>query len=126
LTVADAGFAATVKSGATTETAIADDIDAVVFALPTKVAVIDCEPAGSAVVASVATPALRAADPRLVVPLKNVTEPTGEGAPVTTEATVALSVTDDPSEGCVLETLNDVVVAAGVTVYVGLPVTVSV
>src|SRR5437899_748757 len=49
-------------------------------------------PTGSAVVVKIATPPLRAAEPSVVEPSRNVTEPSGAPAPGATTATVAVRV----------------------------------
>ena len=63
------------------------------MALPPYCAVIECDPVERLEIASVATPLeLSVADPRLVLPLKNVTVPVGVPVPEVA-LTVAVNVT---------------------------------
>ena len=76
----------------------------------------ECDPAASADVASVADPELKAPVPRVVVPSLKVTVPPGTPAPGATALTVAVNVTDCPNtEGFADDTTVVVVLAAFTT-----------
>ena len=82
---------------------------------PSYWAVIALLPCVRAVVVRVAMPPLRVAVPRDVVPLKNATVPVGMPEPGLVAATVAVSVTLEPTVAGFGATVTEVVVLASLT-----------
>jgi len=89
----------------------ADEVLPAKFASPPYTAVIECEPAVSAVVVNVACALpLRAPVPSVVAPSMNVTVPLGVPEPL--GVTVAVSITDWPKTDGLTEDTTEVVVEA--------------
>lgn len=93
------------------------------FESPEYVAVKECEPATSEEVENVAWPAeLIGTVVRVVEPSLKAMLPVGVPAPGATTLTVAVSVTDPFRMDGLAEELNVVVVEAGLTVSVSVPI----
>ena len=95
------------------------DVLVVKFASPAYIAVIECDPTASTLVAKVATPeALIATVPRTVAPSLNVTLPVAVFAPKTFGETVAVNVTDCPALAGLADEVNAVVVVVATPLMV--------
>lgn len=98
--------AADTFTGTALETLLEKSVD------PLKVATIELFPTGRLVVSTAAPAEISSAEPKVVPPEVNVTEPVG----VLLEETVAVSVTDWPATAELFEEASCVVVSADATV----------
>ena len=93
------------------------EVDPLKLASPPYEAVIVCEPAVSDEVLSVAVPALTLPVPMAVLPSRKLTVPVGEGELPDGGVTVAVMVTDWPTDEGLGEEATAVVVAAFVVAF---------